>query len=210
MSISFELDFDYNYDSTEFMFFDVEYFDDNYALRQNNFCKTTYFPIQFTLINYFGRICINEWIFYSINDLNEQIYNCYLKALSSRGVIIDATCNSRNVEGKIKMYMTRSKYMVGYGCETDVNRMYDVLNIKLLSFSMLDLSLCDIFCKQGGSSESLRNNVRRILFRSIHDKNIRHDSRSDAQLIRALFLEKEDYIITKIQEIKFKLKTFNK
>ena len=174
-NLSFELDFELNYGSTEFMFYDVEYFDDNFVPRNTDFFAPTYFPIQFTLINYFGRICINEWIYYPDKYHSVELYNCYLKALTSRGVPILATCPPLNIEEKIKMYMVKASNMIGYGCAQDVQRMYDVLKIRLTDFYLLDISLCNIFHNVNGYPKSLRNNVRKFLFGSIHEPRIRHD-----------------------------------
>ena len=91
---SMEVDIDH-YGSTNFMFFNIDYFDNNienwYNSNNPNWPKKIiYKPWQFALINYYGMVCFSEWIRYDEEDLG-CLQEFYIAKLKGLGINIKAT-----------------------------------------------------------------------------------------------------------------------
>ena len=196
------------YEATFYMFFDIEYIDNNKFSKNEsnkNWHTTSFLPIQFSLINYFGQICVNEWIFYDLNSMDFKFKVKYEEFLNNKKIPYRATCPPFMLDNKISMYMKMEQYMIGFGIENDLKYMKDSLMIDLKGkYHFLDLSYHKEFRQPGKSinyKASLKFLAEKFLFTTIQEKKGNHDARIDSETVRRLFLMKEDEY--DINELKF-------
>ena len=189
-----------NFGTTMYMFFDVEYFDNNkgnignYNPNWNE--KPKFFPFQFTLTNYFGPICINEWIAYDKTIMTNKEKEGYEFALKKKNIDYEATCGKHFLNAKIKNNMKEARYLIGYGVEEDVKLMNDRLGIDLERYHILDLSKYPGFAKDNriGFPEKLKFLTELKLETKIQSISGHHDSRIDCECIRKLFWKEKEKI----------------
>ena len=197
--VSFQININ-NFGTTMFMFFDVEYFDNNKGnianYNPNWQDKPKFFPFQFTLVNYFGLICINEWIQYDKVVLSKREKEGYEYALKKRNIDYEATCGKELLNSKINNNMKGAMYMIGYGVEEDVKSMKDKLEIDLEKYHILDLSKHPGFAKKHGVGlpEKLKFLTELNLETKIQSISGHHDSRIDCECIRKLFWKEKERI----------------
>ena len=199
-----------NYGSTHFMFFDIEYFDNNRRIDFNSSWpneKTIYRPFQFSLINYYGSICINEWIYYKKDELSFDLNRNYFALMNKIGIDYNATCQISFLEAKINMYMKKAGYLIGFGVNTDVKQMQEILDIDLQKYQILDISKHSRFAKDGLINkttypESLKILSQLHLKTEIHKNKGYHDALSDSETVRKLFWLEQNNIV--IAALKFK------
>ena len=195
--------------STYYMFFDVEYFNNG---TQQVFMpgKKKYYPFQFTLMNYFGNVCINEWIRYEFTDLPKEAWNNYQCLLNQLKIQYESTGPPFFLQSKIEFYMRDSKYLVGYGINEDYNSLRDVIKIDLNCYKIADLSRHIGFGQVDRSSkekypERLKNLAQIFVEKMIQERKGFHDSCSDSDAIRRLFiLEKGNINLKDLQFNKWK------
>lgn len=192
------------FDSTHYMFFDIEYFSS--GKPNNSFEKVDYYPFQFTLMNYFGQGCVNEWIYYDKKILPEKTYNYYLNSLSRSSVNYDATIDPTFLEKKIINYMKKCTFLIGFGIKEDILWMKNILKIDLNRFNLVDLQKHEGFIKKEKREnqnypENLKTLAETRLGKIIQREKGLHNAFEDSNAIRLLFIKEYENI--KMKELQY-------
>ena len=193
---------------TAYMFFDVEYFDNNIQIKNDDFRinenwkpKTQFYPVQFTLTNFFGVLCLNEWIYYDADTLDNISREKYFSFLNRRNVNYQyGTCSKKSLEVKIETNMKGTSVLIGYGIFNDVVLLKCSTGIDLYKYQLADLSKHPSFRKQlkkennSHYPESFRILSQVFLKVIIQKMKGNHDAREDCETIRKLFWHEYDRI----------------
>ena len=188
------------YSMNKVLFFDIEYFIHN--TFRNDPTTKIFYPIQFSLVNYYRERLIHEYLDYY--SWGQDYYNSMKLWLKRRRINPLSSIPIDRLNAKLQVYINKSSLLFGYGVENDIKGL-KAIGIDIQSFCQVyDISELSLFQNFKGK-RSLRDIYNTNFPGDIQIQEIEggHDAREDTEALRKIYIKYEKHINIELPRLMF-------